>query len=330
MADRREVAAEWIYRQRRRASHNADIWHLRFHRGMYPERIWQQVDNGEYRLLPPQLIRTGKQDDIVLWSAADAMVMKWVAMEIQDLLPLQSRCVHTAGHRGGRGSLAEITQTLAQGARFVWRTDIRGYYRHIRKEQLWHHVCRFVRSPVLQNIIKQYIWYTVEHGGEFFTPQGGICRGSALSPLLGASFLWYVDSAFSRQEDIYYVRYMDDFLFLSTRRWPLRRAVRRLHDYFEDTGFECHPDKTQVGRTERGFDWLGVWFNATGPAGIAPRAKENHRARRLRLEEQARRRGLSEEAARLRVQQYEARWTLWAERQMKVALHLLCMYRFIK
>ncbi|EEJ8282793.1 hypothetical protein Y805_004043 [Salmonella enterica subsp. enterica] len=25
----------------------------------------------------------------------------------------------------------------------------------------------------------------------------------------GVSFLWYVDSAFSRQEDIYYVRYME-------------------------------------------------------------------------------------------------------------------------
>ncbi|MCZ9212498.1 hypothetical protein OM341_22850 [Escherichia albertii] len=119
---------------------------------------------------------------------------------------------------------------------------------------------------------------------------------------------------------MYYVRYMDDFLFLSTRRWPLRRAVRRLHDYFEGTGFECHPDKTQVGRTERGFDWLGVWFDATGPTGIAPRAKENHRARRLRLEEQACRRGLSEVAVQHRVQQYEARWLLWAERQMTAAL----------
>lgn len=181
----RDVALAWLFRQRRRASHNADIWHLRYHREKYLNHIWQQVDNCEYRLLPPQLIRTGKQDDIVLWSAADALVMKWVALEIKDLLPLQSRCVHTAGHRGGRDSLAEITQTLAQGAR---------------------------------------------------------------------------------------------------------------------------------------FDWLGIWFDATGPTGIAPRAKENHRARRLRLEEQARRRGLSEEAVRLRVQQYEARWTLWAERQMKAAL----------
>lgn len=205
----RDVALAWLLRQRRRASHNADIWDLRFHREKYLNHIWQQVDNGEYRLLPPQLIRTGKQDDIVLWSVADALVMKWVALKIKDLLPLQSRCVHTAGHRGGRDSLAEITQKLAESARFVWRTDIRGYYLHIRKQQLWHHVCRFIRSPMLQNIIKQYIWYTVEHGGEFLTPQGGICRGSALSPLLGASFLWYVDSAFSHQEDIYYVRYMD-------------------------------------------------------------------------------------------------------------------------
>lgn len=128
--------------------------------------------------------------------------------------------------------MSEVTRNLAQGACFVWRTDIRGYYRHIRKQQFWHHVCRFVCSPVLRNIIKQYIWYTVEHGGEFFTPSSGICRGSALSPLLGDSFLWYVDSAFSRREDIFYVRYMDDFLFLSTRPWPLRRAIRHLHDYF--------------------------------------------------------------------------------------------------
>lgn len=41
--------------------------------------------------------------------------------------------------------------------------------------------------------------------------------------------------------------------------------------------------KCHGGRAERGFDWLGVWFDATGPTEIA----QNHRARRLRLEEQA-------------------------------------------
>jgi hypothetical protein len=114
---------------------------------------------------------------------------------------------------------------------------------------------------------------------------------------------------------------MDDFLFLSTQRWPLRRAVRRLHQYFEDAVFACHPDNTRAGRTECGFDWPGVWSGATGPTDIAPRLKDNHRARRLRRKEHARRCGLSEEAVLQRGgQQYEARWTLRAERQMKATL----------
>lgn len=241
-------------------------------------------------------------------------------LEIKNKLPLHERCVHTVGYQSERDSQAEITEALKPGANFVWRTDIRGDYQYINKNQLWNYLCRPVNEPPLRNIIRQYIWYTVEHGGEFFTPTSEICHGSTLCSLSGASFLWYVDSAFSRQEDIYYVRYMDDFLFLSTRRWPLRRAVRRLHEYFENTGFECHPDKTQTGRVEKGFDWSGFWFDATGPTGIAPRAEENHRMRRLRLEEQACRSGAPETAIRLRVQQYDMRWNTWAERQLHAAM----------
>ena len=74
-----------------------------------------------------------------------------------------------------------------------------------------------------------------------------------------------------------------------------------------------------VGRVEKGFDWLGVWFDERGPVGIAPRALENHRTRCLRLEEQARRCGLSEEEIQARVQQYEARWMVWADGQLCAA-----------
>ena len=173
-----------------------------------------------------------------------------------------------------------------------------GYYRHISKAQLKRHVERFVPEQHLRQVIHQYIDYSVEDGGEFYTPPSGIPR----SPFLGASFLWYVDGGFERERGLFYVRYMDDFLFLSQRRWPVRRAISRLHQYFDDTGFECHPDKTTVGRVEKGFDWLGVWFDERGPVGIAPRALENHRTRCLRLEEQARRCGLSEERIQAWVQ----------------------------
>lgn len=64
---------------------------------------------------------------------------------------------------------------------------------------------------------------------------------------------------------------------------------------------------------------VGCRFDERGPVGIAPRALENHRTRCLRLEEQARRCGLSEERIQARVQQYEARWMVWADGQLCAA-----------
>ncbi len=52
----------------------------------------------------------------------------------------------------------------------------------------------------------------------------------------------------------FYMRFMDDILVLAPTRWRLRKAVN------EVLGSLCllkHPDKTFIGRTERGFDFLG-------------------------------------------------------------------------
>lgn len=165
-----------------------------------------------------------------------------------------------------------------------------------------------MREPELQRLLYQYVYYCVEEGGEIHTPAKGISRGCALSPLVEASFLWFVDIAFLERRYVSYVRYMDDFLFLSDRRWPVRRAQKQLHAFFDFTGFECHPDKTQYGKISHGFDWLGVWFTNHGATSIAPRATENHRLCRLRLIEQARRSGLTEPEIYERVQLYERRW----------------------
>ncbi|HGG6427541.1 TPA: reverse transcriptase domain-containing protein [Salmonella enterica subsp. enterica serovar Kottbus] len=313
-------AWQWLCRRRKKAPAGADIWHLRFHREQILPDLIRAAESGTYRLSPMQVVRRRHgQESLLQWCARDALVLKWVSLQVAGRLPFSPRCTHTAGHRGGRDGLQAITRCLQEGYTFVYRTDIRGYYRHIRKAQLKQHVNRFVPEPHLKQLIHQYVDYSVEDGGEFYTPPSGIPRGCALSPLLGASFLWYVDGGFEREEGMFYVRYMDDFLYLSQRRWPVRRAIARLHRYFDDTGFTCHPNKTMVGRTTKGFDWLGVWFDERGPAGIAPRAQENHRTRCLRLEEQTRRRGMSEEAVRARVQQYEVRWRVWADCQLQAA-----------
>ncbi|EBF0843297.1 transposase [Salmonella enterica] len=310
----------WLCRQRHHAPVNADIWDLRFHWQRENPRLYRQVLNGEYRLSPLQVFRARRGNvSVAVWSSRDALVLKWTCLMIQGCLPVHEDCVHVAGHHGGRDSLARITQVIRDGAIFVYRTDIRGYYRHIRKAMLYAQVCRSVMDPVLQALIRQFIYYSVEDGGEISVPETGISRGCSLSPFLGATLLRYVDRYFAGDEGVFYVRYMYDFLFLSDRRWPVRRARTRLLEFMDTAGFECHPDKTQCGRISRGFDWLGLWFTDTGASGPAPRAKENHRLRRQRLEEQTLHAGHNREVVAQRVQQYERRWSQWVDGQMAAA-----------
>ena len=200
----------------------------------------------------------------------------------------------------------------------MYRTDIRGYYRHIQKHQVDSQLRWHVHDPLCRDLCRQWLYYSVEDGGEIHTPDTGICRGSALSPLIGGSLLRHVDHHSAMREELFYARYMDDFILFTKTRWQLRKAIRRLHEFFDLGGFEVHPDKTQLGRLEKGFDWLGLWYAPEGPR-IAPRALENHRARMTRLYEQARHQHLSTADTEARVREYEVRWMTWAHHLLKYA-----------
>lgn len=244
-------AWQWLCRQRRNAPSNADIWHLRHHWRRDGDRLLVQVLKGQYTLSAMQVIRASDSEH-VMWCAQDALVLKWVALKVGGLSPLHRRCVHVKGHGGSRGSIRAVSAAINSGCfRYVLRTDIRGYYRHIRKDQVLDQVWRYVSDPVLRDLIRQYVHYSVEWGGEFATPVSGICRGCALSPLIGASLLQHVDEHFSSREDVFYARYMDDFLVLVPTRWRLRKCIRDLNEFFNQGGL--YPASGQdANRASRG------------------------------------------------------------------------------
>lgn len=313
-----EQAYQWLCLRRQHAPANADVWDLRFN---WPNRRTQWLNRvlaGEYRLSPMQFyLRHNKS--WVQWSAHDALVLKWVALQIVDKLPLNPHCYHLKGHGGVSGSTRRVATAWHNPTwRYVYRTDIRGYYRHILKHQVDSQLQWHIHDPVCRDLCRQWLYYSVEDGGEIRTPEKGICRGSALSPLIGGSLLRHVDGYFGGKEDLFYVRYMDDFIIFTKTRWHIRKAIKRLHEFFDLGGFETHPDKTQLGRIEHGFDWLGIWYAPEGPR-IAPRAEQNHREHVARLYEQARYRGLSKAEADVLVREYVARWNMWAERILMLA-----------
>jgi RNA-directed DNA polymerase len=56
---------------------------------------------------------------------------------------------------------------------------------------------------------------------------------------------------------VIWVRYMDDILIMAKTRWQMRRALKRFYALLAPLKLSLHPDKTFVGRIERGFDFLG-------------------------------------------------------------------------
>ncbi len=96
-------------------------------------------------------------------------------------------------------------------------------------------------------------------GGLFWDYDKGISLGCSLSPLMGALFLKCLDERMEKS-GLFYVRFMDDILVLSPTRWKLRNAVKVVNQVLGSLKLEKHPDKTFIGRIERGFDFLGYHF----------------------------------------------------------------------
>ncbi len=83
--------------------------------------------------------------------------------------------------------------------------------------------------------------------------------------------------------------------------------MKRVYEMLGCLRLEKHPDKTFIGRIERGFDFLGYHF---GPAGLSVAAKTIERfvARAIRLYEQE----PGEALASARLGLYVRRWVGWA------------------
>ncbi|HFT1740465.1 TPA: reverse transcriptase domain-containing protein [Vibrio vulnificus] len=307
-----EQAFSTLCKRRRHFPSNSDIWHLRFHWQQRKVTLAQQLVSGSYRLQPMELIQKSDGSRCAIWPSEEALVLLVLTQYLTSLLPVHEHCEHVKGHKGGKSSVQRLHHKLFSGGySFVCRTDIRGYYAHINRTLLWQQLRKYVTDAVALDLLSQFLHYSVEWGGLFHTPQKGIPRSSSLSPLLAAFHLYSIDEDFTKQPNLYYARYMDDFIILTKSRWQLRRAVRRLNRHLTAFHFEQHPNKTFIGKIDKGFDWMGFWFTHNGCTKIAPRALSNHLIKLRRLYEQMRKLPTLRQA--IRMTSYISRWHRWKD-----------------
>jgi RNA-directed DNA polymerase len=299
-----DSAYQWLCRRRQDYPANSDVWSFRRCWQREKERIKDQLLAGNYRfaLLSRITLKTGDETD--LWSARDALVLKALAIVLAKHLPVSRRCTHLKGNGGAKYAVREVRDHL-QNNRFVLRTDVKSYYASIDHLMLLDQLAVHIKDRRVLNLLGQYMRRTSERGGSFWDYAKGISLGCPLSPLIGAFFLNALDAAAAKLR-LFYIRFMDDILILAPTRWQLRGAVRVVNQTLGALSLEKHPDKTFIGRIERGFDFLGYHFSPAG-LSVAKQTIENFIEKASRLYEQ--RRSAGRAAAALGM--YVRRWQAW-------------------
>ena len=73
---------------------------------------------------------------------------------------------------------------------------------------------------------------------------------------MGAFYLKPLDDAIEKS-GLSYARFMDDWVIVDTSRWKIRKIVKVANTILFNLKIEKHPDKTFIGRADKGFDFLG-------------------------------------------------------------------------
>ncbi|MFT5542334.1 MAG: RNA-directed DNA polymerase [Arenicella sp.] len=254
-----ETAYSWLCKQRANFPANADIWHLRFHWHTIRGELLQTLNKQDYTFMPLSVVTKADGERLHLWSSQDALVLKMLAMALPDALALSPRCTHIKGHGGLKATVGTLHAALPD-YRYVMKTDVKRYYESIDHTILLRQLDKDITDPFIWRLLVQFVKRSVERGGTFKSITCGISRGCPLSPVIAAYYLKALDEKMEGDPRYFYRRYMDDVIVLAKTHWHLRNAVRTVNQHFNQLKVEQAPDKTFIGRIEKGFDFLGYRF----------------------------------------------------------------------
>ena len=254
-------AFTWLCQCRKGWPPDADVWRLRRDWSQDKTQLREELLAGTYQvglLDRVMLSREGTVEEIDLWPARDALVMKALAELLEEYLPLSPCCMHLKGHGGQKGAVRLVLEALPQH-QFVFKTDVQSYYASISHNVLLDRLTIYICDQRILGLIIQYLRRCAERGGLYWEYHQGISLGCPLSPIIGAFYLNELVVAFE-ETGLFYARFMDDILVLAPTRWKLRKAVKVVNEVLALLGLRKHPDKTFIGHISKGFDFLGYAF----------------------------------------------------------------------
>ena len=296
-----DQAFQWLCKRREKLSHNNDVWNLRRHWRQKKQELQQTLLRGEFRFSPQVEVRL-PDGKLECWCALDSLVLKAMTIVLgMHLAPLISpSCVHIKDNGGAKKAVRDVFHALTLDSH-VMKSDVKSYYASIDHILLFDTLSAYITDKYVLRLLWQYLKRTVCYGENYRDVTKGISLGCPLSPLMAALFLKPLDDAM-QGSGLFYARFMDDWIVIAPTRWKLRKAVKQVNTILNRLLLKKHPDKTIIGRAERGFDFLGYFLTPWG-ISVSRNTMNNMKERIARLYEQG--------AGAVGIGQYVSRWVLW-------------------
>lgn len=167
------------------------------------------------------------------------------------------------GYRPGKGATKAIRRVIAEchksQYKFVLRLDIDNFFDTIDHEILRKRliatgteaeIVRLIMLSVQMGKVKQgsFEWVETEYG----TPQGAV-----LSPILSNFYLHSFDQ-FAVSQNVPYVRYADDFLFLTETREQAGQILAKTEKHLKEKLKLKLNQPSEIIDLKDGFDFLGI------------------------------------------------------------------------
>jgi len=159
-----ESAYAWLCKRRQDYPPAADIWSFRQIWQQEKTRLQAELLEGSYRVSLLSRVTLKNQQEIDLWSARDALVLKALSLVVVKHLPISKNCAHIKGHGGGKGAVRQVLRHLPHH-RFVLQTDVKSYYSSMDHFLVLDQLAHYIKDRRVLNLVGQYLGRYAERGG---------------------------------------------------------------------------------------------------------------------------------------------------------------------
>lgn len=254
-----EVKIKWAINARKHFPNSDSIWDVAFHWPAIKQKILNDLAQNTYQFDTVKIIRKNNVDTTWVWHARDAIVLKALTLGMQEAINLNGNCTHLAGG-GGVHKAVNLSAEAVKKHRFVFKSDIKDFYQSINHQILLKQLIAKGLDDSVISLIEKFLSHNEEYGGLYQSLTVGISKSCPLSPFLGALYLEKLDVEMAKR-NIFYIRYMDDWIMLAKTRWHLKKALKKCNQVLTSLKLLKHPDKTFLGYVCKSFDFLGFKFN---------------------------------------------------------------------